>query len=348
MDFPPSIGAGVAQGLAARLAARIASEGQITFPAVPALVDDYTERCMQVFAGLGRVFNEAERAHVRSVLDRQLADAFSRSQRSVITVAYRSPVSNSLSYEVTVRAPTIDQVYQDWVATRTPPLFGVEPDARVWALAGESPDPADCRVLDIGAGTGRNAIPLARRGHPVDVVEMTEKFAEIIRESARRDSLDIRVINRDVFETDADLRTDYRIILLSEVVSDFRDPAQLRDLFTLATRCLAPGGHLVFNIFLARPSYISDDAARQFGQQVYTTFFTRSEVETAVAGLPLKRVADDSVYEYESAHLPDGAWPPTGWYANWVSGHDVFGLDREHSPIDMRWLVYRKTAPVDR
>ena len=34
------------------------------------------------------------------------------------------------------------------------------------------------------------------------------------------------------------------------------------------------------------------------------------EVEAAVAGLPLKQVADDSVYEYESAHLPDGAWPP--------------------------------------
>ena len=146
-----------------------------------------------------------------------------------------------------------------------------------------------------------------------------------------------------MFETDADLRTDYRIILLSEVVSDFRDPAQLRDLFTLATRCLAPGGHLVFNIFWrARPTF----PTTRHGSSVSrcTTFFTRSEVETAVAGLPLKRVADDSVYEYESAHLPDGAWPPTGWYANWVSGHDVFGLDREHSPIDMRWLVYRKTA----
>jgi len=41
-------------------------------------------------------------------------------------------------------------------------------------------------VLDIGGGTGRNTLALARRGHPVDVVEMTPKFADIIRAEAER------------------------------------------------------------------------------------------------------------------------------------------------------------------
>ena len=256
MDFPPSIGAGrVAEGLAARLASRTASEGQITFPAVPALADDYTEKCIQVFAGLGRVFNDAERAHLRSVLDRQLADAFSRSQRSTITVAYRSPVFNSLSYEVTVWAPTVDEVHQDSGCHPYSTAVRVEPDARVGRWPGNPPIPrtVGCSTSVRGpaatlsrwhAGTSRR-----RRGDDREV-------ADLLREGAQRDSLDIRVINRDVFETDADLRTDYRIILLSEVVSDFRDPAQLRDLFTLAARCLATvRDTLVFNIFLARPSY---------------------------------------------------------------------------------------------
>ena len=44
----------------------------------------------------------------------------------------------------------------------------------------------------------------------------------------------------------------------------------------------------------------------------------------------------------EAPPLPEGAWPPTSWYAGWVTGHDVFGLPRDASPIDMRWLVYRK------
>ncbi len=70
--------------------------------------------------------------------------------------------------------------------------------------------------------------------------------------------------------------------------------------------------------------------------------FTRDDMTSAAAGLPLELVADDSVYDYERTHLPEGAWPPTGWYAEWVSGLDVFDVEREACPIDIRWLVYQK------
>jgi hypothetical protein len=52
----------------------------------------------------------------------------------------------------------------------------------------------------------------------------------------------------------------------------------------------------------------------------------------------------DTVHDYEEGHLPEGAWPQTNWYLNWTAGLDVFDLKREYCPIDMRWLVYRKTA----
>ena len=349
VESPQSIGADqLAQGMARRRDSRIAAEGAVSFPAVPAMLDEYTAKCLRVFAGLGREFSESEQAHLRSVLERQLGEAFSRSQRSVVTVSYRSPVSASLSYEVTISAPTIEEVYREWVANRKPPLFGVEPDARVWALSAEAPDPAQCPVLEIGAGTGRNALALAKRGHPVDVVEITTAFADIIGQAAQRDSLPVRVINRDVFQADGDLRRDYGLIVLSEVVSDFRSPGQLRGLLELASRCLSPAGRLVFNIFLTRGDYVPDDAARQFGQQVYTSFFTRDELTEACDGLPLRLESDDCVHDYEKQNLPDGAWPPTGWYAAWVSGRDAFDVDFEQRPIDMRWLVYRRTVTASR
>ena len=94
---------------------------------------------------------------------------------------------------------------------------------------------------------------------------------------------------------------------------------------------------------LARPGYIPDNAARDLGQQVYTTIFTREELTSAAGLLPLALVGD-SVYEYEKTHLPDGAWPPKTWYAGWVSGLDVFDVERETSPIEMRWLVYQKAG----
>jgi hypothetical protein len=149
---------------------------------------------------------------------------------------------------------------------------------------------------------------------------------------------------RNIFETSDDLRQDYQLILLSEVVTDFRTPAQLRGLFELAARCLAPEARLVFNTFLPCHGYEIDAAAREFGQQSYTSMFSRQEMSLAAAGLPLELVADDSVYDYEKSHLPPEAWPPTSWYADWVRGRELFLVERDRSPIEMRWLVFRKTC----
>jgi SAM-dependent methyltransferase len=332
------------EAMARRLYRGSVVSGQISVAAAPGMIDEYVKMCDTVFAAVGARFSADELAHLKTVLEGQLAEAYAASPRSRIVISYDSPVGKVLNYNVRAEWSTIEAAYDYWVANRQPPLFGTEPDARVWALAGETADPSGHPVLDIGAGTGRNALALARRGHPVDVVEMTPKFADIIRAEAEREGLGVRVIQRDVFATMEDLRRDYRLILLSEVVSDFRTTQQLRGVFELAAGCLMPGGRLVFNAFLARPGYTPDSAARELGQQVYTTIFTRDELATAAGLLPLALVGDDSVYEYEKTHLPDGAWPPTSWYADWVSGQDVFDIEREACPIEMRWLVYQKAG----
>ena len=332
------------EAMARRLHRGSVVTGQISLAAVPGMIDEYVKMCDTVFTGLGVRFTAEELAHLRTALAGQLAEAYAASPRSRIVISYDSPIGKVLNYHVKAEWATIEGAYEYWVATREPPLFGTEPDARVWALAGETADPKSLWVLDIGAGTGRNSLALARRGHPVDAVEMTPKFADIIRTEVQREALDVRVIQRDVFATINDLRRDYRLIVLSEVVSDFRTPQQLRAVFELADRCLAPRGHLVFNAFLACPGYIPDDAARELGQQVYTAIFTRQELANAAGLLPFTLVGDHSVYEYEKAHLPEGGWPPTSWYAAWVSGLDVFDVERAASPIEMRWLTYQKAG----
>jgi SAM-dependent methyltransferase len=325
-----------------RLYRRSVVTGQVTLPAVPALLDEYVAMCAKLFAGVGRAFTDSELDHVREVLADQLAQAYTASPRSTIVISYEAPVGTVLNYLVKAEWWTVEGAYENWIGTREPPLFGAEPDALVWTLSSEATDPTTHPVLDIGAGTGRNALALARRGHPVDAVESTPKFAEMIRADADREALNVRVIESDVFAELAELRRDYQLIVTSEVVSDFRTPQQLRAIFELATGCLAPGGRLVFNAFLARPPYVPDEAALELGQQCYTSIFTRAELRAAASGLPLRWISDDSVFDYERAHLPDGAWPPTSWYADWVSGLDVFDVPREQSPIELRWLVYEK------
>jgi hypothetical protein len=72
--------------------------------------------------------------------------------------------------------------------------------------------------------------------------------------------------------------------------------------------------------------------------------FTRDEVRAAAAGLPLELVSDDLASEYEKTHLPEGAWPPTGWFEGWASGLDVFDVEPDDSPIELRWLVFQKSG----
>ena len=343
MDTPlGSTDASLRQAVTRRLHRRGVVKGEIVLPAVPGMVEEYVTTLDDTFKAIGVHFSNEDFDHMRGILRAQLAEAYAASPRSDVVIAYESPVGLTATYTINTRWFSVAGAYDNWIATREPPLFGTEPDARVWDLAGETPDPAAFRVLDIGAGTGRNALALARRGHPVEAVEMTGGFADIIRAEAAKDSLDVRVIQRDVFTTMDDLRTDYQLILLSEVVSDFRSTEQLRSLLELAAHCLAPGGRLLFNIFLVKDGHSVDAAAREFGQQAYTSIFTRQQLADALSGLPLELIADDSVYEYEKAHVPADKWPPTSWYENWTSGLDVFDVPREQCPIELRWLVYRK------
>ena len=330
------------QAMVRKLERRIACEGQLTFPAVPSMVNDYTMRCEQIFAASGRKLNDEERKQLHQILDKQLREAFTRSQRSSITVSYRAQIAGPINYFISPQHASLEQSYEGWIGTREPPFFGTEPDARVLALAKTASHPGACRILDIGAGTGRNALALARLGHPVDAVELTPQFAKLLDHTAAQESLNMRVICKDVFAAHGELRQDYGLILLSEVTSDFRTTAQLRTVFELAAHCLADDGQLLLNCFVAREHFSADEAVREFAQQVYSNFFTRDELNRAIDRLPLTLVSDENVLDYEQSNQPAKTWPPTPWYIDWVSARDVFDLSADECLLEMRWLAYKK------
>ena len=87
-----------------------------------------------------------------------------------------------------------------------------------------------------------------------------------------------------------------------------------------------------------------DAMARELSQVFWSTLYTRQELSDSSDGLGLTLLSEESVFEYEKKRLPPSAWPPTGWFIEWTRGVDIFNLPVQKTPVDMRWVVYRKNG----
>lgn len=330
--------------MARRVARRTTASGRIVLPATPGLIDQHVATIDQIFRAIGRVFSPEELGHARQILQGKMDEAWKISRGCNLVVTYETDPSPavSLSYKIALTTITREAQYEEWIATREPPLFGTHPDARVMDVARTLGDPAQAPILDVGAGTGRNSLPLARLGHPVDAIEITAGFADELRREASQERVPLRVLQIDATAPDTRLERKYKLVFLSEVVSDMRSPEDLRRTFALASGALVPGGFLLFNAFVAAQGYSFDRAARDFSQTVWSSAFSKNDFEQAAAGLGFSLEADDRVFDYEKEHLPPEAWPPKGWYPEWVNGQDIFDLPAGRCPIDMRWRLYRR------
>lgn len=323
--------------LSRQLLHRGVAGGTISLPAAPSLLEDYVNTCDQTFAALGAVLSSQQLAHLRECLADQLTKAYEQCPGSKVVVTYDIPYGPMVHYRVdSVWYLTERQYRRDTASGRLLEL-GAQPDARVWQIA-QSRVAESAPALTIGPGIGRTSVPLARRGHRVDAVETSGRPTESLRDVVRREGLDMRVI-------DGDLQLvghGYQIVDLSGVTTSLEGPQQLRSVLEFVADRLAPGGALVFNIFLARAGYVPDQAARELGRQTCSTPFSYGELDEAVSGLPLELVSDDAAIEFERAADRSGAWPPDPRYEAWAAGLDVFLVEPEQSPIELRWLVYRR------
>ncbi len=319
-------------------------QSDLAFSAIPALFEHYAGRCEALFELAARPLEGTQRARFRSLLSQALKTGFEASAHAKVVLRVRSDPSpaKTLSYEIGIQTREIADVYATWLRASDAPYFGTHPDAKVLHVGREIQQPA--RVLDIGAGTGRNSLPLAQLGLTVDAVELTSGFVAKLREAALSSELSVNAIEGDAFDPELELPTgEYALLVASEVASShLRDLDDLREFFEFSALKLRPGGILVCNVFIARAGYSPDTVARQISPSVLSTIFSAEDLERAQSGLPLAVVSNESCLEYEKAHLPSEAWPPTAWFERWASGNNLFDLPGL-GPCELRWLVFRKT-----
>jgi SAM-dependent methyltransferase len=337
--------------IVARLPHRSKSSGRLQLPAIPALLDHYTSLLIELFAGLGYRFSADERRELRSRLNDALAQGFAASAFSKINIRYGSatPPDTGMNYEIESAVITVEDEYEDWTRSREPPLFGAHPDAKVMSLAhalSHNAATSSVRVLDVGAGTGRNTLPLARAGFQADAAELAPSLAALLRKELQDAGLQAQVFEGDALDPSLPIPAGaYQLVVLAEVVaSHFRDVEQVRKLFERAASWIAPGGLLLFSAFVATDGYEPDVLAKQASQAFWSCLFTRAELTEALRGQPFELLSDESCYAFERNHLAKQDWPPTGWFERWSRGHDLFELSGSRPPHELRWLTYRRTA----
>jgi SAM-dependent methyltransferase len=283
---------------------------------------------------------------IKRTLEPRMREAWAFSHHSSMIVKFRLAPGQPFDLEIDWHPLRLADWYDSWKRRSRKNGLGSHPDARVVDLAGTLGEPVRAPILDLGAGTGRNTLALARGGHPVTAVEVTPSMAAAMSEAATRERLPVVVHQQDLFDERLDLpRNHYALVILSHVVPEFRGSLQLRTMIRRVASLMRPGGVLLFSSFLSAPDFKVTESQRQQCEARRSSVFTRKEIRAALSGRGLGLRREFHAHDYERDHLPPKAWPPTRWFASWSRGRDVFALPRRvASPIELFWIEAQKGA----
>jgi SAM-dependent methyltransferase len=341
------VGAAAHAAVIERLKRRTMGAGSFSAPCLPSLAEHYVAKALKLFDVLDRPVQGAELTSFRNLMKDKLQEGYRTSPHTRFILSYGPDASNPLAvaYSMSLFVPTLEQQIDEWVEnTKAKEPFGTHADAKVLDVVAGLVEAGPVRILDVGAGTGRNCLPLARRGLVVDAIEPVTHFAEGLRKVAAAEKLPLSVLEADVLSESAALSgSAYQLIVLSEVVTHFT-VAELKIAMPKLARALGPGGSLLFNAFVAKSGYDPDPLAREASSSVWSTFVTRGELGAITQSVGLALLTDEPAIEYEKAHLPAESWPPTPWYASWAQGENLFRTPEGVPPVELRWLLYRHLA----
>jgi SAM-dependent methyltransferase len=100
---------------------------------------------------------------------------------------------------------------------------------------------ADGPVLDVGAGTGRVSLDLARNGHEVVALDLDPALLAVLRERARAERLQIETVAADARGFDLP-RTDFAVVMAPMQTVQLLRPDGRRGFLRSARAHVRPGG----------------------------------------------------------------------------------------------------------
>lgn len=210
--------------------------------------------------------------------------------------------------------PLGDAQRRHWQTTYTahPGMYGLEPSAAAVYAAGRFRAAGATRLLELGAGHGRDSLYFARQGYVVLATDFSSVGLGQLQATARALSLDRRILStvhdvRDPLPLAAgSVDGAFAHMLLSMALTT----AAIRAAVTELRRVLRPGGTFVYTVRHTGDAHHGagtahgDDIWEQGGFAVH--FFSRRLVDALAAGWTL-----EGVVPFEEGDLPRRLWRVT-------------------------------------
>lgn len=154
------------------------------------------------------------------------------------------------SHDPTAYGDAWAQIYDEWHPTA--------PAGAIDFLAAEARAAGGGPILELAAGTGRLALPLAERGHEVWGLDASPAMLERLRAKPGADAL--RIVEADMADYSLE-RTDFSLVFVA-ATSLFTLLSQELQLacFAAGARHLRPDGRFVVEAFVPDLSRFTDDA----------------------------------------------------------------------------------------
>lgn len=202
------------------------------------------------------------------------------------------------------------------------------------------------RVLELACGSGRFTLPLARSGALVTAGDLSTAMLERARLIARESAVDVDYIELDMRDFDLGQQFD-AVVIAANSLMHLLAAEDLAGTFAAIRRHLAPGGIVVFDIFVPSARLLSlppDD--RQLLASFHHENLGAVKVEETITYNPVTQVSQADWYwstparpdfRHTTLHLRQ-IYPQELPLMLWRSGLELvsrFG-DFERSPLDVQ------------
>tara|TARA_Y100000310_G_scaffold345821_1_gene470510 strand:- start:19060 stop:19785 length:726 start_codon:yes stop_codon:yes gene_type:complete len=131
------------------------------------------------------------------------------------------------------------------------------------------------KVLDIGCGTGKYSLPLAKAGHNVLGVDSSKEMLTVARKNANKEKVKIKFRQGDA--RNLNVGNDFDLVVSCDCLNHFLEKKELTEVFESAFKTLGKRGKFVFQL-CTRKYFENMNKEESYAGRVGKNFFVWEDI----------------------------------------------------------------------